>query len=419
MNAIDTVAANYPDARTFNLSFGDYRAINLRGDVERTERLFLTQDLDNLIFARDLLVVVAAGNSERGVIPNPSYPDHWQDPVWGLGNWAVGFNTLKCGSFVRDWTMVGGIADVPFAPSPFCKAGPALADGPAPDFSAHGGNWNSTYRYSAALGVWGLTTTGLWEDRSGTSHAAPILSRECAFALALLQRVCPAGASPFGATAKAFLALTADAISLPPRFKELAARTLGFGVAASERLKSPDPDVVTFVWQGVLDNKSDIARVVVPIPTSWLEEAGEPVCDIAISWDSPVNAAFPNVYGCRRVDLKLKPTPDADAVRGSKGAHSWYPLRVRTYGLKKAFEDGAVGDDLWVVELNYQEMCDYPPTQVFTPEQRVAFALRLRDGAGECSPQAAVQAIEMAATMTRLSAAPVPVQVPVTVKRYI
>ena len=126
--------------------------------------------------------------------------------------------------------------------------------------------------------------------------------------------------------------------------------------------------------------------------------------------------AFTNVYGCRRVDLRLKPTPDADAVRGSRGAHPSYPLRIRSYGLRKPLEAGLVEDDLWTVELNYEEICDYPPTQVFTPEQRVAFALQLRDRGGKASPQAAVQEIEMTSTMTRLSAAPVPTQVPVTVK---
>ncbi len=92
VNAIDTVAANFPDARTFNLSFGDAVAISLRQPVDRNERLLLTQDLDNLIFARDLLVVIAAGNSEPGVPPTTPYADHWQDPAWGLGTWAAGFN---------------------------------------------------------------------------------------------------------------------------------------------------------------------------------------------------------------------------------------------------------------------------------------------------------------------------------------
>lgn len=416
VNAIEIVSANFPDARAFNLSFGDYVAINKRPTVERTQRLFLTQDLDNLIFARDIIVVVAAGNSQPGVLPTTPYPDHWQDASWGVGHWAVGFNTLKCGSFIREWSLLGGIADVPFAPSPFCKVGPGLADAPVPDFAAHGGNCAANYRHAPGLGVWGITSGGLWEDRCGTSYAAPILARDCAIALQVLQAVCPSGSQPFAITVKALLALTAERVDLPNRLKALAERTLGFGQASRTRLTTADQATALFVWQGVLNHKSDIARVVVVIPRAWLEEADDPVCDVAVAWDTPVNAAFPNMYGCRRVDFKLKPNPDADAVRGSRGAHGNYPLRVRTYGLKKVLEGGVVEDDLWMVELSYEEMCDYPPTQTFTPEQRVAFSLRLRDRANGASPQAAVQSNAIAATMTRLSAAAVPVQVPVMVK---
>ena len=416
VGAMDTVAANYPDVRVYNLSFGDHVALNLRPIVDRTQRLFLTQDLDNLIFARDILVVVAAGNSQPGVLPTPDYPDHWQDPAWGVGHWAVGFNTLKCGSFVREWTIAGGIADVPYAPSPFCKVGPGLADAPVPDFSAHGGNSGANYGLAPGLGVWGLSPAGLWEDKCGTSFSAPILAREFAFALQFLQRVCPSGSYPFASTAKVILALTAETIALPARFREAAKRTIGFGEASRTGITIADSASAVFIWQGVLGYKNDIARVVVPIPMDWLEQAGEPVCDVAVSWDTPVNAAFPNVYGCRRVDFKLKPTPDADGIRGSRGAHGSYPLRVRTYGLKSAFENGLTKDDFWTVELSYDEMCDYPPTQTFTPEQRVSFALRLRDREGGVSPQPAVQAITAIGTMTRLSAAPIPVQVAVAVK---
>jgi hypothetical protein len=93
------------------------------------------------------------------------------------------------------------------------------------------------------------------------------------------------------------------------------------------------------------------------------------------------------------------------------------PCELGSYGLRKPLEAGLVEDDLWTVELNFEEICDYPPTQIFTPEQRVAFALQLRDRGGKASPQAPVQEIEMTSTMTRLSAAPVPTtSIPVTVK---
>jgi hypothetical protein len=415
-NAIDTVAANYPDTRTFNLSFGDYTAVDSHQPVERTQRLLLTQDLDNLIFARDLVVIAAAGNSVQGQIPNPRYPDHWQDPLWRLGHWAVGFNTVKCGSFVRDWTLVGGLADIPYAPSPFCRVGPGLAESPVPDFSAHGGNTDANYRFAAALGVWGLNAAGLWEDRIGTSHAAPLLARECAFSLRLLQRVCPSGSEPFSTTVKALLALTAFQPNLPPRYTEVAARTLGFGEASARRLDTPSNEEAIFVWQGVLADKTDQARILLPIPTAWLEGAGDPTCEIMTAWNTPVNAAFPNVYGCRRIDVKLRPSPEGQAVRPSPGGHNSYPLRLRTYGLKRTYEKGGTVDDLWVIELSYEELCDYPPTQTFTPEQRVSIAVRLKDRSGQLGPQRAVQNHPLAETMTRLSVTPIPAAIPVSIK---
>lgn len=415
-NAIETVAANFPDVRTFNLSFGDSVAMSLQPPVERGERLLLTQDLDNLIFARDLVVIIAAGNSEPGIAPTPAYADHWQDPSWRIGHWAAGFNSLKCGSFVREWTIAGGVADVPFAPSPFCKVGPGLTESPVPDFSAHGGNWDAHYKYGPALGVYGLTPSGLWEDRSGTSYAAPILSRECAFAISKLQQVCPPQSRPFAATIKAFLALTATRPRLAARFEEAASRTLGFGEASSSRLDEPSENEAIFVWQGILTNKTDIAHVIVPIPKTWLSTAGHPYCEIAVAWDTPVNAAFANLYGCRRIDVKLRTGPDAAAVRPSPGGHKWYPLRISRYGLKQVYEKGRLTDDLWVIDLSYEEMCDYPPTQSFTPEQRVSIAVRLFDAEGKSSPQESVQNHPMAASMTRLSATPIPARVPVAVK---
>lgn len=415
-NAIETVAANFPDARTFNLSFGDAVAIILCQPVDRNERLLLTQDLDNLIFARDLLVVIAAGNSEPGIVPAPPYADHWQDPAWGLGTWAAGFNTLKCGSFVREWTIAGGVADAPYAPSPFCKVGPGLVNSPAPDFAAHGGNWDANYRYAPGLGVYGLTPSGLWEDRSGTSHAAPILSRECAFAATKLQQVCPSQSQPFATTIKAFLALTATRPLLAPRYEEAAVRTMGYGIASSLRLNEPSVHEAIFVWQGVLANKSDVARVLVPIPRSWLSTAGDPICEIAVAWDTPVNAAFPNVYGCRRIALKFRTAPDQDAVRPSRGGHNSYPVRIKRYPLRRAYDGSRARDDLWLIELSYEEMCDYAPVQSFTPEQRVSIAVRLYDRQGRVSPQQAVQEHPMAVSMTRLSATPIPARVPVVVR---
>ena len=103
-------------------------------------------------------------------------------------------------------------------------------------------------------------------------------------------------------------------------------------------------------------------------------------------------------------------------MRAAHGGHAFYPLRIRTFSLKRVYERGLVQDDLWVIELSYSEQCDYPVTQVFAPEQRVSIAVRLRDRDGKTSPQHEVQKHPVAASMTRLSVTPIPAQVPVTIR---
>jgi hypothetical protein len=72
------------------------------------------------------------------------------------------------------------------------------------------------------------------------------------------------------------------------------------------------------------------------------------------------------------------------------------------------------------LELEYRETADYSPGIDFTPQQRVAFAAELFD-AGETplSPQGFLQALPIAATMTRLSIQPVVVRNPVIIKTRI
>ena len=90
--AIQTVVGTAPDVRVFNLSF-DTRPLDLLDPTKRRENLILVQDLDNLIFRDDVLVVVSAGNSPAGVVPQNPYPSHYDDPSWQLGAWARSFNS--------------------------------------------------------------------------------------------------------------------------------------------------------------------------------------------------------------------------------------------------------------------------------------------------------------------------------------
>lgn len=414
--AIQAVVSTAPDIRVFNLSF-DTAPLDLLDATKRRENLLLVQDLDNLVFRDDIVVVVSAGNSEPGVIPAKPYPANYDDPVWQLGAWARSFNSLTCGSFVGRLAPGGLVTSLGW-PSPFTRVGPGLCDAPKPDFSEHGGNASPAMQFAPGLGVMGLSAAGLWEDSCGTSFAAPLLAREAAFVIQMLQKVCLQGARPYGVTVKAFLALTAVKTHLGGAVKALADRSLGRGRASVERLNKPLPESAVLLWQGLLEAPGEMARITVPIPKEWYDHAGAPHLRIVVSWDSPVNAAVSGLWATRKVSFQLKARPDSAALQGSRaGGHFSYPLLDRTYDLRKLPKDLAVDGNMWLLELSYEQIADYHLGMVFTPQQRVAFAAELVDFAPDpISPQLALQALAAANAMTRLSVAPQLIRTPVVIR---
>jgi hypothetical protein len=388
-------------------------------DVEGREKRLLLQDLDNFIFAADALVVVAAGNSAPGVLPNPKYPDHYDDPQWALGPWACGFNTLVCGAYVSR-VSPGALVPTVGWPSPFSRIGPGLCDSPVPSFSAEGGNTDSTYRNPPGLGVWGISGGGLAEDRIGTSFAAPLLARAAAFTIDQLQRHwCAPGTQPFAITARAFLTLTAAPPAQDADISTLVERTLGYGRASDARLRAPSSGSAVMLWQGYIDSPADIVRVQLPIPQSWLNEADEPILHLVVCSDPPVNEAAPHTWACRRVRPVLHLRPDTPGIRAPHGGYASYPVIDRRYKLSpyKKGEEKAADGDVWLLEFSYEEVAPYTAAMDFDPRQRVAFAAEIFDGSeNPIDPQPAMQSLPIAATMTRLSTQPTPLRSPIIVK---
>jgi hypothetical protein len=419
MDALRGVRGAAPDVRVFNLSIGDARPLGAFPDVEQREKRLLLQDLDNFAFANDALIVVAAGNSPAGVSPIHAYPSHFADPRWALGPWAAGLNTLVCGSYVKH-VATGALVRVAGWPSGFSRIGPGLCDAPVPSFCAGGGNSTEAYQFQAGFGVWGLSGQGLAEDRAGTSHSAPILAREAALAMDALRHYCPPGTNPFAVTIRAFLALTASATTHDPAVRALAERTLGFGSASHLRLIHPKPGSAILFWQGIIQSPRDIVRVQLPVPSSWLEQASAPILRIAICYDPPVNDSARDTWTCRRVKAVLHTGADEHTVRAPSGAHHSYPLIVREYTKLKPYApsgDRPAGGDMWLLELQYEEIFDYVPGMIFDPQQRVAFVAELVDGAERpVDPQPAIQGLPAAATMSRLAAVPAQVRSSVLVR---
>lgn len=414
LQALEAVVRTTPDVRVFNLSF-DNDPLQLMQPVKRYESLVLAQDLDNFIFQYDVLVVVAAGNSPKGITPQIAYPNHYEDPSWRLGAFASSFNSLTCGSYVSQLSASGAVKQLGW-PSPFCRVGPGIGDSTKPDFSAAGGNQTDAYTLAAGLGVWGIDSSGFWRESCGTSLSAPLLSREAAFAFRKLDSVCASDAKPYAALVKAFLALTAKGPTTPPGIAQLCKRTLGYGTASSERLTTPLGESAVLLWQGVLEDKSDVARVQIPIPKAWLEGASKPCLKIFLCGDVPVNAAASDVWSSRKLSMKLLPHAEANALRAKNlTANEYYPLLSRNYSLQGRSDQ--IAGDLWMVEISYGDAADYLPSMSFASQQRVAFAAELYDADDPSnSPQSALQAMPFTRTMTRLSAPPSVSRMPVMLR---
>jgi Subtilase family len=413
--SLEAVVGNAPDVRVFTLCFDSKQALYDLDEVTRREKLFLLQDLDNFVFARDVLVVIAAGNSPPNVSPSEAYPRHFDDPVWQLGTWPRCFNALTCGSIAGHLSADGQAREIGAA-SPFSRVGPGLARSPKPDLAAPGGNADMTFRYQPGLGVWCCCANGLWEDCCGTSYAAPILAREAALTMRYLQGFCDGDIRPFAATVKALLALTAERPLLSEPLIPLANRALGHGVANISRLRDPSPTRAMFVWQGVLERQDDLVRVQIPIPCDWLESSEQPRLRVSLAWDSPVNAAVEGVWASRKVTFRLRFTPDGRALAGSHGAAGSYPLTIREFELKKWPKGEEPSGDLWILELSYQQTAEDYIGLTFSPQQRAAFAAELFDAAERpIPPYSALERVPLCKTMTRLGIRP-PIRNPVAIK---
>ena len=404
-SALAAAISAAPDVRVFNLSFDGGQRLDDLHARQRAETLKHIEEIDNFAFDQDVLVVVAAGNAQPGLVPNPGYPLHFDNPGWELHSYPRAFNALTCGG-VAGRLSAGGLASEVDAPSPFTRAGPGFANSPKPDFCASAGNSNADYRPLPNSGVWGYSALGDAREEFGTSFAAPLLAREAAFVFEELRAKCPGDSRPFACAVKAVLALTADDVAkrLSDASQPLAKRTIGFGRASAEKFQKPIQHRARFVWQGVIAHDDDVVRVQLPIPAAWIAQAASPRLQICVAWDTPVCAAAESQWSCRDVKVTIRPGPEADALRGSKGKVQGYPLFKRAWKLDKARKKKAVESDFWVLEFNYSQAAAYAAGHTVPTSQRVAFAAEIWDEAETpLEPHSFVQSLPIASTLIRLS----------------
>lgn len=403
-DAIDRVVSSAPDVRVFNISFdADTDIDGLQGSY-RDAWMRKIADLDNQIFSRDILIVVAAGNSEPGVLPVSPYPKNYEDQQWRLRAYPRCFNAITCGG-TADRLNPDGVASEPGAPSPFSRVGPGLANSPKPDFSAHAGNGPATYTYQpgSEMGVWASNDSGLWEDVSGTSFASPLLAQDAAKTFAFLQQYCDPQTRPFACLVKACLALHAKRVELPPKLTKLADLTLGYGSVQYPEIEKPVSGRATFFWQGIIASENEQLTVELPVPGSWVRAANAPKLRLIGAWDTPVNHAAESIWACRSVSITLRPA-DGEKALNSKNARgsSRYTLVGKEFELPASM----VNSDVCLMELKYStsQMAPSPGGLIISPQQRIGIAFELIDESeNPVSPHYFIQSLPVAESLNRLS----------------
>lgn len=417
VEAMETIVATAPDVRVFNLSFG-INPLDTFDEVTHREHLMKVQNLDNWAFARDVLLVIAAGNSPLGLVPAKRYPGHVDDPRWKLTFEAHSFNGIVCGAYV-DMPTSDAIAGDFGAPSPFTRIGPGLCESPVPGFSAPGGDSSDQYQPARATGPWVCDEAGQWEDSIGTSLSAPLIAREAAWVFKGLARHCGPTSKPFSETVKAWLNLVARRRTLKGAFEKLAERTLGKGFPTAERLETPIDQSAVFVWQTMLQAPQIVNRAQFPVPKEWLAKASKPMLRVVCAWSTPVNIALVDSWACRKVSIKVRPFGGEAALRGGGNASGAYPLIDRQHDIspKSLEEKFVINDSQWVIEVEYEQIGEYPPAMAVSSQQRVGVVLELFD-AGEAaeSPQAAIQALPVAMDMLRLGVLQQPIETPIVIR---
>lgn len=420
---MDNAIASNPDIRVFNLSCamgGELAPLSILKEARPQwydEALRQIADLDNFAYRNDALIVIACGNTSRAAVPSPPYPGHHEDPNWHYAAPAPAANAITVGSTVGVHVSPDTVVDEPHRPSSFARVGRSPLPMSKPDLAFVGGNARVDGAPSPWIGVPVLDNTGAWVTDEGSSFAAPVIAREAAFLWRRLRDLGDGQVEPYAVTVKACLALSARPPAGTSNGRELARLSYGFGYPHAEMFFAPRSEHALLVWQGMLKAPKVQSRVKLPIPREWVASSGEPVLRVAWCWDPPVNPAASDVWLCRDVRLRVRASSaeGASALRGRavpRGDGGTSTLHVREYELKNPSFHGVKpevvvelpDDDVWTLEVGYEETADLPdPT--YSTLQRVAVVAELVDRAGTVSPQAPLQRMPVTASMNRLGVA--------------
>lgn len=291
--------------RVINISLGD-----IRRPVAHKPSAWAAV-LDDLARELDLVIVISAGNVDKGALQAKhgdgivdAYPMYLLDEDNRILEPASSVNALTVGSIahsnglnVEDEDHVG-VRPLTLAghPSPFTRTGPGVGKMIKPDLVDFGGTAffdGPTQQmvdgaYRPAAGIMSLHhkyLDRLFTSLSGTSFAGPLV----AYKAALLLEAFPDASANF---VRALLALSAEmpvaALEcLQNCDKESITHVLGYGVADIDRaLSSDDNRVILYCEDELGIDKFGVYEI--PIPIDFQTEKGHRQIRVSLAFDPPV-----------------------------------------------------------------------------------------------------------------------------------
>lgn len=323
--------------RIFNISLGD-RTRPYTGNGKMGPWASI---LDTLARELNILIVVAAGNYDPPPSLSPievlaQFPGYLLAPEAAVLEPSNGANVLTVGSLAGADQLLPGHANVvhvqPIAgalePSPFTRSGPV--DGRMkPDVCEIGGNAAFdggllAITQPVSLRVISLShqpIQRLFTSRTGTSHAAPLVSH---YAARILHEYPDASANLVRALIAAASDVPAAAASrLATAGPDAVARLCGHGKPDPTRaIESSANRVWGFADRTIGMDEFDIFEI--PVPTEWYETPGRRSLRVTLAYDPPVRESRIDYAGCRmtfwisqhpldelRQAFAVPPTPDS------------------------------------------------------------------------------------------------------------
>jgi len=313
LKAVDIVTSRYPAVKIYNFSIADN---NPRDDKHTSE---LTERLDQLARERDILFVTVTGNN--GIFQSVDYDELFSRYTTSTELLSPGDNisNLTVGAVARN-VDDDSSAEVKNSPSPFTRASIIRNNVRKPDLVANGGNYlkpstisalpspahavtTSLQRYAVA----GLTQQNTPTRDYGTSQSAPLVTRECVFALDWLKRAaigerleCEGNYSNL---VKALVVHSTSNTSLPEITDPSIRSAYGFGIPDFSNAMQSSEDEVTILYCDELDGDTKKHKLLFELPD--FVTGSDIELSFTLTYNPPVDRNFEE-YSMISVDGTLR-----------------------------------------------------------------------------------------------------------------